>query len=287
MRNLRLGADEPGRLRSAVPVLDEKASSSEAPAKRREAVSGWTEADLINPHGHSEKAGKVRGMFAAIAGRYDLNNRVHSLWRDQAWRRYAVRTAAVAPGDTVVDVACGTGDLTEAFAARSPAGRVIGIDFTPEMLDVARTKLRRRPEAVGGKITYREGDAQALPLADASADVVSIAFGIRNVAEPARAIADFARVLKPGGRLIILEFDRPRFPPLRWFNDFYCGWLMPRTATLISGDRTGAYRYLPKSVGSFMSRDELCALLARSGFGEVSAHPLTMGICTCYRAVRR
>jgi demethylmenaquinone methyltransferase / 2-methoxy-6-polyprenyl-1,4-benzoquinol methylase len=107
------------------------------------------------------------------------------------------------------------------------------------------------------------------------------------VADPASAIADFARVLRPGGRVVILEFDRPRFLPLRWFNDFYCGWLMPRTATLISGDRTGAYRYLPKSVGSFMSREALCSLLGESGFGEISAHPLSLGICTCYRAVRR
>src|SRR5690606_31019727 len=125
-------------------------------------------------------------------------------------------------------------------ALRSPAARIIGIDFTPEMLDIARAKRSRLPAEDHPRIIYMEGDAQALSLEDASADVLSIAFGIRNVADPARAIRDFARILKPGGRLIILEFDRPRFPPLRWFNDFYCGWLMPRTATLISGDRTGA-----------------------------------------------
>lgn len=222
-------------------------------------------------------------MFGAIAGAYDLNNRVHSLWRDQAWRRYAVRASGVRTGETVVDVACGTGDLSEAFA-HSAAGRVIGIDFTPQMLRVAEQKRTRLMPGIAGKIEYREGDAQALDLPDACADVVAIAFGIRNVAEPARAISEFARILKPGGRLVILEFDRPRFAPFRWLNDLYCGWLMPRTATLISGDRSGAYRYLPKSVGTFMSREALCGVMAASGLGNICATPLTFGICVCYRA---
>ena len=116
--------------------------------------------------------------------------------------------------------------------------------------------------------------------------MVSIAFGIRNIAEPARAIAEFARILRPGGRLVVLEFERPSFPPARWLNDLYCGWIMPRPATLLSGDRSGAYRYLPKSVGTFMSRAAMCDLLRTSGFGEVTAKPLTLGICVCYRAVR-
>lgn len=224
-------------------------------------------------------------MFAAIAGCYDLNNRLHSMWRDQAWRRYAVRAAGARPGDVVVDVACGTGDLAQAFA-RSAASRVVGVDFTHEMLTRANEKRARLAGAAATKIAYVEGDAQNLPLADGVADVLSIAFGIRNVADPARAVREFARVLKPGGRLVILEFDRPRFPPARWLNDFYCGWVMPRTATLISGDRSGAYRYLPRSVGTFMPRADLCALIERSGFRHVTAKPLTMGICVCYRAVR-
>jgi demethylmenaquinone methyltransferase/2-methoxy-6-polyprenyl-1,4-benzoquinol methylase len=164
---------------------------------------------------------------------------------------------------------------------------VTGIDFTPEMLAIAGQKRRRLPADIAARITYQEGDAQALPLDAASADVVSIAFGIRNVQDPARAIRDFARVLRPGGRLVILEFDRPSFPPARWLNGFYCGWLMPRTATLISGDRSGAYKYLPKSVGTFMPRQAVCGLLERSGFGGITAKPMTLGICTCYRAVRR
>ena len=244
----------------------------------------WSEPELINPHAAPDKARRVRGMFAAIARSYDLNNRLHSLGRDQAWRRYAVRAAGVRAGEEVVDVACGTGDLSELFALAGAA--VTGIDFTPEMLEVAERRRRGLPPAVQSRLRYVTGDAQTLALAAASAEVVSIAFGIRNVEDPAAAIREFARVLRPGGRLVILEFDRPRFPLARWLNDFYCGWLMPRTATLISGDRTGAYRYLPRSVGSFMSREALCELLAHSGFEQISATPLTLGVCVCYRAVR-
>jgi demethylmenaquinone methyltransferase/2-methoxy-6-polyprenyl-1,4-benzoquinol methylase len=249
------------------------------------APAAWSEADLADPHQHANKADKVRAMFGAIAPAYDLNNRLHSLGRDQSWRRRAVRAAQVKPGDTVLDIACGTGDLTELFA-RSPAASITGVDFTPAMLDIAREKLGRRPAGQRAKVTYEEGDAQNLRFADASADVISIAFGIRNVADPAAAVREFARILRPGGRLVILEFDTPRFPPARWLNSLYCGLVMPRTATLISRDRSGAYRYLPKSVGKFMSREAMCDLLARSGFRDVSAKPLTLGVCVCYRALK-
>lgn len=224
-------------------------------------------------------------MFAAIAHAYDLNNRLHSLGQDQRWRRFAVRQAGVKPGDVVLDVACGTGDLTEAFA-RSPASRVIGLDFTHEMLVVAEKKRRALASESAAKVTYIEGDAQALPLADRTVDVVSIAFGIRNVARPAKALTEFARVLRPGGRLVILEFDQPRNAVMRWFNTLYCARIMPITATWISGDRSGAYRYLPASVGTFLSREEMKREICAAGFADASATPLSMGICVCYRACR-
>jgi len=246
---------------------------------------GWADRELADPHGHAGKAEKVRAMFASIARSYDLNNRVHSLWMDQLWRRHAVRAAGVRTGDVVVDLACGTGDLTEAFARRSPASKIIGIDYTPQMLDLARHKRAARGLAPD-RVEYRLGDVTALDLPDRSADVVSIAFGIRNVRDPARAVAEFARVLRPGGRLVILEFDRPSLAPVRWFNAFYAGWLMPRTATLIARDRSGAYRYLPRSVETFMTRHELAALLGRRGFEVRESRPLSMGICACTAAVR-
>ncbi|MCH9057177.1 MAG: bifunctional demethylmenaquinone methyltransferase/2-methoxy-6-polyprenyl-1,4-benzoquinol methylase UbiE [Planctomycetes bacterium] len=224
-------------------------------------------------------------MFAAIAHSYDLNNRVHSLWRDQAWRRCAVRRARVNEGDVVLDVACGTGDLTQAFAA-SNAQRVIGIDFTPQMLDVARTKLTRLRPQVASKIEYRQGDAMALDIDDASVDIVSIAFGLRNVAEPEKAIAEFARVLRPGGRAVILEFSRPTNRVARWCSELYTRRIMPVTARLISRDREGAYRYLPQSVLSFVGVDELCERLGRAGFARTTTTPLSLGIVTIYVAQR-
>lgn len=242
----------------------------------------WTDAELQRPHARADKADRVRRMFASIAASYDLNNRLHSLWRDQAWRRAAVRAADVAAGDRVLDVACGTGDLAMAFAQRTQASEIVGLDFTQEMLDIAADKRSR--VRGGDRIRYVRGDAMDLPDPDASFDVVSIAFGIRNVQEPARALAEFARVLKPGGRLVILEFDRPAFAPVRWFNDVYAARIMPLTATLIARDRSGAYRYLPRSVGSFMPRAQLLDLIGAAGFPRRSARPLTLGICALYRA---
>lgn len=260
-----------------MPLTQENAERS-APA--------WTDADLAaDVHAAPDKPGKVRAMFAAIARSYDLNNRLHSFGRDQAWRRRAVREAGVRLGDRVLDVACGTGDLTHLFARTQAAG-VVGLDFTREMLDVARRKREGLRADVAAKVEYVEGDATKLPFPDASFDVVSIAFGLRNVGEPRKALAEFARVLRKGGRLIVLEFDRPSVPVFAWLNDLYCGWLMPRTATLISGDRSGAYKYLPRSVGAFMSRRELLGAMREAGFAQATARGLTMGICACYRGER-
>lgn len=262
---------------------DPAATGSQGGGALVPAAPGWTPTDLArDPHADANKAAKVRSMFAAIARSYDLNNRVHSLWQDQAWRRFAVRCAAVRPTDHVLDVACGTGDLTLAFS-RAGAERVTGLDFTAEMLELARQKSTGA--GGGAAIEYIQGDAQELPFAAASFDVVSIAFGIRNVASPARAFAEFRRVLRPGGRVIVLEFAEPRLAPVRWFNDVYCRRVMPVTATLISGDRSGAYRYLPKSVQTFMAPAELKAALERTGLTGVRDWSLSLGICRCYRAV--
>jgi len=248
-------------------------------------------------------------MFASIAGAYDLNNRVHSFGLDQRWRRAAVRMAEVRPGDAVIDVACGTGDLTELFAT-SGAGSVIGIDFTAPMLDIARVKsasvktvksssnLRSSSEVVSGTATsrptrvcpeYREGDAMALDLPDACADVVSIAFGLRNVSEPTKALAEFRRILRPGGRLVVLEFDEPRNGLIRTMNRLYTHRIMPWTASLLARDRSGAYRYLPRSVETFLDRDRLRSAVLEAGFASVDQKELTFGTCvlTCGRLAGR
>lgn len=251
-----------------------------------EAPTGWTTETLSGDvHKDADKPARVRSMFAAIAHAYDLNNHLHSLWLDHAWRRFAVRKAGLKPTDDVLDCACGTGDLTLALARATPRS-VTGLDFTPEMLDIARRKTAARAPAAANfpALTYIQGDAQALPFADASFDVVTIAFGIRNVMDPGAAVREFRRVLRPGGRLVILEFAEPRLAPVRWFNDLYCRRIMPRTATLISRDRSGAYRYLPKSVAKFMSAGELRKLLRDTTFESVEDWSLSLGICRCYRA---
>ncbi len=247
--------------------------------------AAWTEADLANnPHARADKPARVRAMFAAIAGSYDLNNRVHSFGRDQAWRKYAVRSAGLKATDRVLDMACGTGDLTRAFAVAG-ASSVLGMDFTQEMLDVAEQRrieqARRAPGPLSEKITYKQGDAMAISEADASFDVLSIAFGIRNVLDPRRAAGEFFRVLKPGGRLVVLEFDKPRFAPVRWASDFYTKRIMPLTATWISGDRSGAYKYLPRSVDTFLDRDQLAQMLRETGFTDVRQKALSFGVCVC------
>lgn len=246
----------------------------------------WRDEELGGIHGREDKAEKVRAMFGAIARSYDLNNRVHSLWQDEAWRRAAVRMAGVRAGDVVLDVACGTGDLTHAFARRSEAALVIGADFTPEMLGLASRKRDRLDRRLGRRVRYIEADAMALPQADGSVDVVSIAFGLRNVQDPARALAEFFRVLRPGGRVVVLEFDRPRGSVARWFNDLYCGRVMPRTATWISGDRSGAYRYLPRSVSGFMSGEGVGRALKAAGFEKVRSRVMSLGVCVCTVGVK-
>ena len=242
----------------------------------------WNESNLNDPHTVADKRSRVQKMFSAIAPSYDLNNRLHSFWRDQAWRRRAVKLAKVKPNDDVVDVACGTGDLTLAF---SDATRqiVVGVDFTYAMLPIAvrKSAIGNRPSAI-----FLNGDAQSLPLPDACCDVVSIAFGIRNVQDIPTAFAEFHRVLRPGGRVVVLEFSEPTNPLIRTLNRFYCHKVMPRTATLISRDKTGAYKYLPKSIETFISRDKMTQLLADAGFGSIEQHPMTFGVCVAYRGVK-
>lgn len=240
-----------------------------------------------NPHRNREKAEKVRRMFGAIARRYDLNNTLHSFGRDAAWRREAVRMAGVRAGDEILDAACGTGALTRAFGAAEPRpARVVGLDFTPEMLDIARTRPVASTHCATPPplVQYVQGDAMALPFEDASFDVVSIAFGLRNVADPALAIAEFRRVLRAGGRLIVLEFGVPRNAIVARLNQFYCGTIMPITASLIARDRSGAYAYLPRSVGEWATPEETARLMESVGFARTVLKRMTCGVCACIRA---
>jgi demethylmenaquinone methyltransferase/2-methoxy-6-polyprenyl-1,4-benzoquinol methylase len=260
----------------------------------------WNDQLLKDPHAVADKRQRVQNMFAAIAPSYDLNNRLHSLWMDQAWRRNAIRISNLKSADRVVDVACGTGDLTLAFVnalyglGKSYRHQVSGVDFTFRMLPIAKKKsFRFMSVALDPDLTsygvemvdWVNGDAQHLPLADQSADVVSIAFGIRNVHDPLVAMREFHRVLRPGGRVIILEFSLPTNPILRGLYNFYFRQVLPRTATLISGDKTGAYKYLPESVNTFIGRQQMVEMMQTAGFTQVEQFPMTFGVCVCYRGI--
>lgn len=253
-------------------------------AGRPAEVPAWSASDLAhNPHLADDKPQRVQRMFASIAHAYDLNNTLHSFGRDAAWRRRAVRLAGLRGGERVLDIACGTGELSRAFATATPPPKsVTGADYTDEMLDTARAKPAI--PAPAATVRYEHADAMALPYADASFDVVSIAFGIRNVSDPTKAVREFRRVLAPAGRLIILEFARPRSRLLAGLNDFYTRRVMPCTASIIARDRSGAYSYLPRSVATFLEPAQMEQMLRDAGFARVSREPLTFGVCMAYRA---
>jgi demethylmenaquinone methyltransferase/2-methoxy-6-polyprenyl-1,4-benzoquinol methylase len=224
---------------------------------------------------------RIAGMFDAIAPRYDLLNRVLSAGFDQRWRARALRELALIESDVLVDVCTGTADVALAASrlARAPK-RVIGLDFSSEMLRRGLRKLRRARET---GILLLQADATRLPLRDHSADAATIAFGIRNVQHPDLACRELARVIRPGGRIAILEFGLPRSPSFRRLYLWYAERVLPRIGALVSKHRS-AYAYLPESVGRFPPPEQFGQLLQDSGFPHVAVVPLTLGIVYLYVA---
>lgn len=222
----------------------------------------------------AEFAGEVRGMFDRIAGVYDLMNSAMTAGLHHAWRERAADRAELRPGDAALDLCCGTGDLTLALRERvGPSGRVIGADFSERMLELARQKAaERRLEDV----SFEWADALELPYADASFDAVSVGFGVRNLADIPAGIREMARVLRPGGRLVILEITQPRRPPLSYFFSLWFDRIVPLLGRL-AGD-PGAYSYLPESVRSFPSPERLAAIMDEAGFVGIRYTILAGGI---------
>jgi demethylmenaquinone methyltransferase / 2-methoxy-6-polyprenyl-1,4-benzoquinol methylase len=240
----------------------------------------WDADRLQAPHSQPDKSLRVRRMFDAIAPTYELVNTVFSGGRDRAWRRKSVSLAMPTAGDALLDVACGTGDFARTFAASTPApGRIVGCDFSSEM-------LRRAADQPSPAIEWSLADATALPFADESFDIVSCAFGVRNFQDLDAGLSEMRRVLRPGGRAVILEFSRPTNPVWRRVYEFYTSTVLPFGATLVSRDRTGAYRYLPSSVVSFSGVKELCGRLEQVGFDRVQPTSATLGVVTVYLAFR-
>lgn len=219
-------------------------------------------------------------MFDRIAARYDLLNRIISLGVDQRWRRATVDALALKPGGTVLDLATGTGDLAIMIARRHPEVTVRGIDPSRGMLAVGDGKVKTA--GLDGRVTLSVGDAEKLDAPDASVDGVSIAFGIRNVPDRARALREMARVTKPGGRVAILELAEPRSGIMATMARFHIHTVVPTVGGWLSG--RGAYDYLQKSIAAFPPADEFAAMMRESGLDVLEARPLTFGVATLFVA---
>lgn len=250
-------------------VMSVESMSSSAPAPPRVDKSG----------------GRVRQMFGEIAGRYDLLNHVLSLGVDVYWRWRTVRTVSPESSAPILDVCTGTGDLAFAYRKRAPESvPVIGSDFTRPMLLFADRKQsgREGKSRFVRPIPFVEADAQALPFGDDQFQIVSVAFGLRNVADTRRGLGEMIRVCRPGGRVAVLEFSQPRSRLFGAVYRFYFRHILPRIGQLVSGSRFDAYHYLPESVGEFPSGAALATVMQECGLEQVQFRPLTLGIATLY-----
>jgi demethylmenaquinone methyltransferase / 2-methoxy-6-polyprenyl-1,4-benzoquinol methylase len=208
-------------------------------------------------------------MFDRIARRYDLVNTVLSGGTDAGWRRHAARTTGLKPGGSALDIACGSGKLTAVLARiAGPGARVVGLDFSPQMLEIAR---RQHPG-----IEFLEGEALSLPFDAATFDASTNAFGLRNLADPIRGLREMLRVLKPGGRPVVLEFVRPPENLVGTAYRLYLRTLLPAIGGALSG-QPAAYRYLSDTVDAYRTPDELRAMAAAAGWRQIRFQPLAMG----------
>jgi demethylmenaquinone methyltransferase/2-methoxy-6-polyprenyl-1,4-benzoquinol methylase len=243
----------------------------------------WVQMNVAEsrPSDQEAFAGQIRGMFDRIAGVYDLMNTAMTAGLHHRWRERAADRAELERGDCALDACCGTGDLAFELARRvGPEGRVIGSDFSERMLDLARDKASGR----AAPVRFEWGDALDLPYEDASFDAVTVGFGVRNLSDLDRGISELARVLRPGGRVVILEITQPRRPPLSTFFGLWFDRLVPLLGR-VAGDRD-AYEYLPRSVKRFPAPEGLAAIIDRAGLERIRYTVLAGGIIAIHSGVR-
>jgi demethylmenaquinone methyltransferase / 2-methoxy-6-polyprenyl-1,4-benzoquinol methylase len=231
-------------------------------------VRRWNESE-------EAKAGYVRDLFTALAKRYNVMTDVWTLGLHRLWKRQAMQQLALRPGERVLDVATGTGDLALVEAAAvGPEGRVVGVDSCAAMLDVARERQH-------GAVAFQEGDAMDLGFPDASFDVVTIGFGLRNVADRGRALREFGRVLRPGGRLMVLDFSTPTSKSLKALHDGLYFGVMPKLGRAVAWHRD-AHHYTADSIRTWLSRDELKEAMLEAGFADARYTSLSTGFATIH-----
>ncbi|PLT45648.1 Ubiquinone/menaquinone biosynthesis methyltransferase UbiE [Paenibacillus pasadenensis] len=227
----------------------------------------------------SSKESHVHSVFQKIAPKYDMMNDLLSFRQHKAWRKFTMRKMAVRPGDTAIDLCCGTCDWTLSIAKASGTGRVVGLDFSPAMLEVGQRKVDQ--ERLGGQITLVQGNAMQLPYPDDSFDFATIGFGLRNVPDLEQVLREMKRVVKPGGKVVCLELSKPTWQPFKGLYYFYFEHLLPCVGKLVAKSYE-QYKWLPESLQSFPGRQELADIFRRTGLESVSADPLTGGIAALH-----
>ena len=230
------------------------------------------------------KKEKVREMFDNIAPTYDKLNHVLSMNVDKLWRRHALREIVDGSAQRILDVACGTGDSTISIAKAAGEGsEVTGVDISEGMMALVEGKAAKA--GVSDRIRLQVADGEALPYEEGTFDRVTCAFGIRNFEHKEKGLSEFRRVLKPGGKAVILELSVPRNRVVRWAYDLYFSRLLPRIGGALSGDRA-AYRYLPASVHNFPKPKEFCRMMEEAGFSAVCCRTFTFGLCRMFAGIR-
>lgn len=226
---------------------------------------------------------EVQQMFSRIAPRYDAANDLLSFGLHRLWRRRAVDFAGFARGALVLDLCCGTGDVSFCLAQRS-GHRVVGLDFVGSMLNLARRK--RASKRLDGQVSFLQADAMKLPFESGAFGGATVAFGIRNVDEPETCLREICRVLKPGAKLMVLEFGRPRMVGFSRLYQWYSRYLMPVIGGVVTGDRS-AYEYLPRTSKEFPDGNEFVSLMRKAGFEAVRVRPLLSGVAFTYCGAAR
>jgi len=231
--------------------------------------------DMSKHDGKSPKEEYVHSVFESISGKYDMMNNVISFRRHKAWRKFTMEKMGMRPGDTAIDLCCGTCDWTISMAKASESGHIVGLDFSEGMLKVGREKVAM--QGLDEQIQLIQGNAMSLPFEDDSFDYATIGFGLRNVPDYMQVLREMKRVVKPGGMVVCLDVSKPTWQPFKGLYYFYFQKVMPRMGKLVA-KRYEQYKWLPESLALFPGREELAEAFRQTGLKQVQAYPLTGGV---------